>query len=411
MDFLLSAKGGDVTSWRAAESFAAAYRQALLDRAALDRSSDAEAVFFRNLDAVETLAKSHRTLMTKLDKLLEEGAAHPPAGRLKELAVEYYDLLYRHMDAFHSAPAFYQKSMAFLEMLSAAVMSRSAEQFGPLGGHLPKMALVAVGPAGRREYSPYCQLQLLLVHDEVDSSQLQMINLFCHSLHAGFQAAGLAIDPMVTPRNPEWRGSVSEWRQRIDNGLRQPTADGLIAVLRLADQYPLTNAAEIARELKEMTFATLGKSRPAQANLIERMESLSTGLGMMGKLKLERSGAGRGLFRLLDHGLLPLSAALSALALIKQSRAVCSCDRVLDLLERRELDVDLAEKMLKTWHSLHELRLGRERAFSFLDYTEQNLLLNPDQLSAKQLHSLKTALTSVAAVQRHVGIVFSGMGA
>jgi signal-transduction protein with cAMP-binding, CBS, and nucleotidyltransferase domain len=179
--------------------------------------------------------------------------------------------------------------------------------------------------------------------------------------------------------------------------------------LRLADQYSFISDGDIAQKLKEMTASALNKSHPAQANLIERLESLSNGLGIMGRLKLERGGDGRGLFRLLNHGLLPLSAALSALALIKDIRAVSSPDRVLALLERRELNVDLAEKMLRTWYYLHELRLRREQTFSIADHTAHTLLLNPAQLSIEQRQSLKTALTSVADIQRHVGIVFSGM--
>ncbi|MDD2308436.1 MAG: putative nucleotidyltransferase substrate binding domain-containing protein [Desulfuromonadaceae bacterium] len=409
MDFLLSGKKGAVTSWRATEAFAADYRQALLDQAASDRSGGAEAAFARSLEMLGKSADTHVALAKELSNLLEQFADSPPAEHLKELTVHYYDVLYRHMGAFHSAPAFYQKSMEFMRMLSIAIMAHSTEQLGEPGRHLPEMALVAVGPAGRCEYSPFCQLQLLLVHEEATASQRQTINRLCHNLHAGFEAAGLAVDPVATPRNPEWRGSIAEWRQRCDDGLRNPTPDGLINILRLADQFPLNCGREIAQGLKEMTASALSENRPAQANLIERMESLSNGLGMMGRLKLERSGVSRGLFRLLDHGLLPLSAALSALALIKKSRAVSSPDRILALLERREMDVDVAEKMLRTWHTLHELRLRSEQAFSIVDHTEHTLLLNPAQLSVEERHSLKAALASVADIQRHVGIIFARM--
>jgi len=410
MDFLLSAKTGDITSWLATEAFAADYRQAILDQAASDPSDGAEAAFARSLEVLEKSAVTNLALTRELDSLLAQVAAPPPADRLKELVLQYYNVLYRHMDAFHSAPAFYQKSMEFMRMLTTAIMTHSTKRLGPLGRQLPKMTLVAVGPAGRCEYSPFCTLQLLLVHKEVNASQLEAINLFCHNLHAGLEATGLNIDQVITPRNPQWRGSIASWQQRCQDALNHPTADGLINILRLADQYPLGTDVEVAQELKEMTVATLRKNRPAQANLIERMESLSNGLGMMGRLKLEQSGAGRGLFRLLDHGLLPLSAALSALALIKGNRAVSSPDRVLALLKQRELDVDLAEKMLRTWHTLHELRLRREQGFSIVDHTAQTLLLNPAQLSLDQRLSLKAALASVADIQRHVGIIFSGMG-
>lgn len=408
MGLIVSTKGGDITTWRAADNFTTAYRQALLDWTASDHNGSAESVFSGSLAALKNSMETHRSLRMQLDSLCEEGAAAPPVDRLKELTIEYYDVLYRHMDIFHSAPAFYQKSMDFVKMLTAVIMDHATEQLGPRARHLPKMALVALGPAGRCEYSPFCQLQLLLVHEEVTASQLQAINRYCHILHTELEATGLAVDPVITPRNPEWRGSIAEWRHRCDEESSGTKPDSLIAVLRLADQYPLASDEKIAQELKEVTIAGLRKSHAAQANLIERMASLSNGLGIMGRLKLERNGAERGLFRLLDHGLLPLSAALSALALIKMSSATSSCERILDLLERRELDVELVETMLTTWHSLHELRLRREQFFSFADHTKQPVLLNPGELSIEQRHSLKTALTSVSAIQRHVAIIFSG---
>jgi signal-transduction protein with cAMP-binding, CBS, and nucleotidyltransferase domain len=127
----------------------------------------------------------------------------------------------------------------------------------------------------------------------------------------------------------------------------------------------------------------------------------------MGGLKLERSGNERGMFRLQDHGLLPLSAALSTLALIKESQAVSSCERIHDLLKRRELDVDLAERMLVAWHALHCLQLSQEQ--SERENSAHSRYLNPLSLSAEQSHSLKENLESVAQIQRHVEIIFSGL--
>jgi signal-transduction protein with cAMP-binding, CBS, and nucleotidyltransferase domain len=107
---------------------------------------------------------------------------------------------------------------------------------------------------------------------------------------------------------------------------------------------------------------------------------------------------------------LPLSAALSALALIKESRAVSTCDRINDLMRNQELDVELAERMLAVWYSLHDLRLRREHAFRLDERSAAAAFLDPDELTAEQRQSLKKNLESVATIQRHVEIIFSGMG-
>lgn len=409
MDILLSAKSGDVTVWRAGEEFAAMYRQALRDQAASDRSGGTEAVYSGTCAELENGIALHQELLKHLNSQIESVSSATSSVRLKNITKEFYSTLYRHFGQFRSAPAFYQLSMAFLREISSAIIAQATDQLGLPARHLPEIALIAVGPAGRCEYSPFCRLQILIVHGEVAGSHLDTLSLFCHALHAGFEAAGVAIDPMVTPRSPEWRGTLTEWQQRCEQWLRPQEDEELIHLSRLADQYPLHPADLFAVGLKKISCAALNGNRPALTHLMARMASLSNGIGLMGRLKLERSGSERGMFRLLEHGLLPYSAALSALALITGSEAVSSCDRVYDLLKRRELDVELAERMLTTWYSLHDLRLQREQTFHRDEHAAQALCLDPDELTVEQRQLLKRTLESVAIIQRHVEIIFSGM--
>lgn len=409
MALLLSTKGADVTAWRAAESFVATYRQTLLDRAASGRCGNVEAVFDDTVAALEAAVDTHRKLRTRLELRLEELSATASAPDVKAITCAFYGDLYRHFELFRSASAFYSWSMAFLRRASEVIVKRTAEHLGSSVGELPEIALIAVGPAGRLEYSPFCPLQILCVHGEVAPAQLQTFNLFCNALHAGFNAAGLLTDNEVTPRNPRWRGTIAKWRRHCEEALPPCTEEELIDLSRLVDQCTLYSTQIIDQELKHTSSAALRENRPALRSLVERMASLSNGLGIMGGLKLERSGSERGLFNLLGHGLLPFSAALSALAQILESPATDNCGRIRDLLERRELDVELAEKMLATWHSLNNLRLHREQFFQIDTFSAESHFLDPDKLAFAELHSLKEALESVAAIQRHVEIIFSGM--
>ncbi|MGB9080783.1 MAG: DUF294 nucleotidyltransferase-like domain-containing protein, partial [Desulfuromonadaceae bacterium] len=268
---LLSAKGGDITTWRAAVNFAAAYRQALLDRAASGRIDTAETVFLEAGAAVETAIAAHRELLNRLHALIKEVAGesqNTTPDVLKKLTGAFYGDLYRHFGRFRSAPAFYQLSMAYLHQASATTIARATDQLGPDSDGLPEMALVAVGPAGRAEYSPFCPLQILLVHGEAAGSQLQTIDRFCRSLHAGFEAAGLAIDPVITPRTPAWRGTLTEWRQRCEEGLHSNSDDELINLYRLVDQQTLFTDGGFDRELKLASRAALNENRPAVAHLV-----------------------------------------------------------------------------------------------------------------------------------------------
>ncbi|OGU15364.1 MAG: hypothetical protein A2076_16995 [Geobacteraceae bacterium GWC2_53_11] len=397
-NILLSAKGGDITVWRAATDFATAYRQALLDLAASDHDSSSETVFQKTCTLLETATQDHNNLLEHLNGQIREMATAPPHCR-KEVTITFYNYLYRHFSHFRSVPIFYELSMAFLQQASAAIIAQARIQLGDSASALPEFALIAVGPAGRHEYSPFCALQLLIVHDNTGTEGLRAIGLFSEKLHDGFEAAGLAPDQEVTPRNPEWRGTLAEWRLRCE------AEEEHINPCRLADQFSLYSGNHLGDDLKQISCATLRANSSAVTNLVHRMTALSNGLGIMGRLKLEY-----GLFKLLDYGLLPFSASLSTLSLIKGSSSVSSSGRIYDLLMQQVLDVELAERMLATWHDLHNLRLGLEQFFEIDRKNDQLLHLNPNELSPEQRQSLKEALESVAIIQRHVEIIFSEMG-
>lgn len=409
MNYLLSAKGGDVTSWRAVEDFAARYRQMLLDRIASGQCGDAADVLRETCAMLETMCAAHQDLVQHLE-LQRDEITTAPLHRLKNLTIAFYSDLYRHFSQFRSAPIFFEQSMLYLRDVSAVVIRLATEQLGPHAGNLPEITLAAVGPAGRGEYSPFCPLQLLLIHGEAGPAQLTAIEQLCHALHAGFEAAGLTVDPLVTPRSERWRGTLTEWRKRGEEWLQSHGEEELIDLNRLVDLTPLYPAEGAATELRRSCRAVLGKNRPALATLVKRMMHLSNGLGIMGRLKLERYGSERSVFLLLDHGLLPLSAALSVLGLITEIESDGSCELIRDLLQRRELDVEMAERMLEAWHYLNGRRLQVEQAFHLDDHAGHALLLKADEMTAEQRQMLKDALEAVASIQRHVEIIFSGTG-
>ena len=407
MSPLLSAKGGTITTWSAAADFTAVYRQALLNRAASDRSGSSETVFSDARSALDTFTSTHADLQRSLNSLIENVASVAVTSQLKDLTNAFYSDLYRHFVHFRSAPLFYQLSMAFLRRACVAVKRLAIDQLGLFARHLPETTIIAIGPAGRGEYSPSCRLQILIVHEEAAPSQLQTLTLFYHTLHDVFGAVDLPVDSDITPRNPLWAGSLEDWQQRFENGLHPQADEELVHLCRLVDQYPLCSLDLTSNPLQPFSRSALATNRTALTHLVQRMSGLSNGLGIMGRLKLERFGDERGLFRLLDHGLLPFSAALSILALIKESTAINSCDRIRDILKRREMDVNLAERLLTTWHTLQELRLWHEHTSQLSVQNDHTLNLNPYQLTPEQQLSLKEALESVAVIQRSVDNIFS----
>jgi hypothetical protein len=410
MAILVSAKGSDVLAWRAAGDFAVTFRQVVLDRMEFCRSDEAAAMLSGVSQALDDLAAANDEFCSRCDSLIEETAASPEPARLRELTATFYAGLYDHIAIHHSAPAFYQFSLLFLQALAGSVCRYSHTILGDSFARIPEMALIALGPAGRQEFTPFCRLQFMLVHGPVGDADNGLIQRYATLLHEGFEACGLQVDGVVTPRNSQWRGSLSEWGQRLDKVLARGKSSEVIEILRLADQTQLDGTGDAGPGFRQRSLAALAASPVAVKNLVSRVVALSNGIGMMGGLRFEKSGPYRGQFAMLDNALQPLSASISALGLLKHLETMATPRRVRELLWLRVLNVDMAERLLQAWHTLHELRLIREREVHPDWANAAPLHLNIEQMSDSEQEVLRESLEAVGNIQRHVGLNFSSIG-
>jgi CBS domain-containing protein len=409
MALLVSAKGSDVLAWRAAGDFAVTFRQVLLDRMEFCRSDEAAAMLTGASQAFDDLAAENDIFCSRCDSLIDEVAVCQEPGRLRELTTTFFAGLYDQIAIHHSAPAFYQFSILFLQALAGSVSRYSYTLLGD-SSRMPELALVALGPAGRQEFTPFCPLQFMLVHGQAGEAEDRLILRFATLLHEGFESCGLQVDEVVTPRNGQWRGSMSEWGQRLAKVLAHGKFSEVVEILRLADQTQLHGAADSGSSFRQLSLSALAASPVARNNVVSRVVGLSNGIGMMGGLRFEKSGPYRGQFALLENAIQPLSASLSALALLKGLEAMATPSRVRELLWRRELNVDMAERLLQAWHTLHELSLIREREVQPDRAKAASFHLDIKQMSVAEQEALHESLEAVGNIQRHVGLSFSGLG-
>jgi signal-transduction protein with cAMP-binding, CBS, and nucleotidyltransferase domain len=410
MALLVSAKGSDVLAWRAAGDFAVTYRQMILNRMEYCRSDEAAEMLAEVTQAVKGLTDANDLFCSRCEGLLAEVVAcHEPA-RLRERATTFFAVLYEHCATHRAAPAFYQFSILLLQALAGSISRLSLTMLGSSAASMPETALIALGPAGRQEFSPFCPLQFLLVHGPVGDAEDGLVHRYAALLHEGFEACGLRVDKEVTPRNSQWRGSLSEWEQRLEPVLSRGRFGEIIEILRLTDQTDLGGVDGLASDFRRLTLAALAASPVARKNIVSRVVALSNGIGMMGGLRFVKNGPFRGQFALLENALQPLSASVSALSLLKHLETMSTPRRVRELLWRRELNVDMSERLLQAWHALHELRLIRERSAQPDWSDESPLHLDIDNMDVAGQEALREALEAVGTIQRHVGLNFSGGG-
>lgn len=408
MPIVISSKGNNFNAWRTPVEFGQSFREVLLKGAAAMTSEQAERLFRDVEQELEKRAREHDAGLTRLRRLIAEAAAIAEPAGLMPLVQDFYSFAYDFFSINRSAPAFFQLSNEFLRGVSGSVVACAMGKLGEIAGKLPPVAVVALGPAGRNEFSPFCRLQLLLLHGVIDPSLAEPMGLFGRILHEDFEATGLQLDQVITPRNPEWRGDLIQWRQRLVSGLEQGTPAELINLLRLVDQAAIFPGGELEREFSALCMPLLQKSRTTMAFMVTRVMGLSSGFGMMGGLRLERHAPYSGLFALFDYALLPFTASIAALSLIKGAAAGCTRQRIRDLLARQELNVEAAESLLKAWHTLNELRLSRELDLFPVRNDRESLYINIEAMADAEMELFRETLETVAAIQRNVTITFSG---
>ena len=407
MPIVISTKGNDVTAWREAGEFGLLFRQVLLGKSALLTSEQFEALLGGVGQELERRATEHDTALAAVGCLMDDASAATEPARLGGLVREFYGSCYALFGSNLSAPAFYRLSGAFLEVVARSALGCALGRLGLSADRLPPLALIALGPTGRHEFSPFCSPQLLLVHGEAGPLTAELPEMLGLALHEVFEAAGLHPDATITPRNPEWCGTLVQWRQRLIAGLEGGEPAELVDLLRLADQAALFSANGLEQEFRDLCTALLRKSRATLAFLVTRILALSNGVGLMGGLRLERSGPHRGLFALFDHALLPLTASVTALSLMMGGTCVGTPQRIRELLAGRKLNVELAERLLDAWHTLSELRLAREGDLFPDTAGRSSLYFSPDALSDADMERFREALEAVDVIQRHVAITFS----
>ena len=404
---LVSAKGSDVLAWRASGDFAATFRQVLLARLEFCRSDEAQALLSGTEHAIDGLIVANDAFCLRSSHLLAEVAECSEPSRLRELTATFYTGLYDHMGRHHSAAAFYEFSTQFLQALTRSIKRSALAALGLADRQMPPLKLVAMGPAGRHEFSPFCPLQLLLVHGDAGEAELESLARFGRLVHDGFEACGLQVDGAVTPRNPQWSGSMADWRLRLAQWLEQSVADELIDFFRLADQATLYCDEGFDPEFSMACRTLFREHRAAMAFQVARVRNLSHGISIIGGMRFEKYGPHRGCFALLDNALQPLSAAVSLLSLLKDLEASSTPQRIREVLWRRELNVDMAERLLLAWHTLHELRLTREGAVHPDWSNDAPLHLNVEEMSDSDQNLLRESLETVGALQRHLGLTFN----
>jgi len=273
-------------------------------------------------------------------------------------------------------------------------------------------ALLVAGDRGRGESTLFSRNRYYLLH----APHAPRLALFLRQVLGIFQDLGLS-----DAERPLWHGTLEEWRAQLmptAPAAPPPSQEEFLAALPpfAAPQKSapppdperewLVGLADLALTWGDPQLGAQGLETAAAALLAERdgedFQQLARrgisqpiALGRFGRWRLERSGERRALLNLERYALEPLVSALRILALRAGAVNGGSVARLKLLLDQGILDVDLAERLLKGYQCIMQLKVLLE-----IRGAADGLYLNPEEFSPETEARFRGALEALLGLQK-----------
>ncbi|GAB2730185.1 putative nucleotidyltransferase substrate binding domain-containing protein [Melaminivora jejuensis] len=196
---------------------------------------------------------------------------------------------------------------------------------------------------------------LVLADGYVPPDDLQAI---CERFAAALAQFGYPECPgHIMLRNPQWRGSVGQWQERVRGWLLQPEGESLMHLAIFLDAHAVAGDARLLDEVRHSLFglALVNDALVARFALaIDAFGSSASAAGWWGRL-LGREEAEA--VNLKKAGIFPIVHGVRSLALARGVPASSTAERIDALVAEGSLDATLGQELLQTLHLLMGLRL------------------------------------------------------
>ena len=241
-----------------------------------------------------------------------------------------------------------------IRALTAALAAERVESEGHGPAPAPWCVLV-LGSGGRGESLLSADQDNAIVHAGSNEDDAWFAMLGSHMADLLDEAGVRRCQGGIMASNPEWRGTVQVWRERVDGWLRHSTPQDLLHVDIFYDLVPVAGTSELGRELHAAAVDAAGRTPAFIALLAESAASLTPAVGLFGRLRTKE-----GRVDLKMGGLLPLVGVARTLALRVGSQARSTPERIQDASAAGRTSSSDADALVRIHRSLLTLVLEQQ---------------------------------------------------
>lgn len=192
--------------------------------------------------------------------------------------------------------------------------------------------------------------------------------------------------------NPDWRGSVQSFGQRVRQWLLAPEADSLMQLAIFLDAHAVAGDAALLHAVREGVVEQAIDNDAVLARFAAAIDNFGGASGWWSRL-FGLSDEGRAI-SLKKAGIFPIVHGVRSLALARRVPATGTAERIAALVEAGVLDAALGDELVQSLHFLMGLRL--QAGLAQID-TGRPVTGNvdPERLSTLERDLLKDALAVV----------------
>ena len=267
-------------------------------------------------------------------------------------------------------------------------------------------AFVVMGSEGRGEQTLSTDQDNAIIYDDsVTGEQLARLEAFSQDLIAALISIGVPPCPGgIMARNPEWRRSLSGWRQELTRWLSATTPDNVMTGSMFMDLRPLYGRTDLVDALRTHAFHYMANEQGFLVRMAQNMTNFAPPLGWFGRIKVEKSGPNRGQIDVKKAGIFAITDGVKALAIEAGRLQGSTHDRMEALVEARVLKPEQAADLRAAFDFLVLMRL-QGQVSALRSNTTPNNYISLEHLNAMEQGELRLAFEGVAkfhtVIQHH----------
>ncbi len=263
-------------------------------------------------------------------------------------------------------------------------------------------SIMVLGSEGRREQTLKTDQDNALIYEDQPSLDIDLKEYF-DSFGNTYTKLLLEIGFPPCPgnvmvNNPQWRGSLSQWKSKLQSWISSPEPENTLRIGMFFDFRNVFGDESLTRELREETFRLAAQNELFVGYMILDALRFKPPLGFFRNFLLEKEGEHRGELDIKKGGIFPITQGVRALALKGQVEETGTLTRIEKLTEKALLPPDISQNLKEAFEFLQQVRL-KSQVKKLREGKRPDNYVNPEEMSKLERDLLKDSFKIVEEFQ------------